>query len=174
MPTQPKSKSNAKSKSAAEPDLSFLLLQASYQLRGLLDRLIEKHGLDDTVQPGMGPILYALYQEDDCTIREIGERVPLAPSTLTNTLKRMEKQGLVDLKKDASDGRAVRVHLTKLARKLEKDMNEMRDEVQAVLHGDFSKNKLNCSRDLLRELIERMEIHQWEHNHPSRRAGSSS
>ncbi len=150
-------------------DLSFLLLQASSQLRGLLDRLIEKHGLGDLIQPGMGPILYALYEGDDCSIRQIGQRVALAPSTLTNTLKRMEKQGLVQMAKDPGDGRAVRVHLTPQARKIEPDMHKMREEVRSVLHGDLSDQQLADGFNLLQNLIHRMEIQQWEHNHPSNR-----
>ncbi len=157
------------SSTKSDHDVSFLVLRAFYNLRGMLDRMLVEHGLDKWVQAGMGPILYALYEGDDCTIREIGERVLLAPSTLTNTLKRMEKQGLVTLAKDASDRRAVRVRLTARARKLETDLHEMRDEVQRVLHGDMSPRQIQQTKSLLSQMIESMDVHEWEGKDPRSR-----
>jgi DNA-binding MarR family transcriptional regulator len=150
--------------------VSFLILRAFYNLRGMLDRMLVEHGLDEWVQAGMGPILYALYEQDDCTIREIGERVLLAPSTLTNTLKRMEKNGLVSMAKDENDRRAMRVRLTPRARKLQADMCEMRGEVQRVLHGEMSDRQVQQAISLLSQMIESLDVHEWESKHPRNKA----
>ncbi len=150
----------------AEQDVSFLVLRAFYNLRGMLDRMLAEHELDEWVRPGMGPILYALYEADDCTISDIAGRVQLAASTLTNTLKRMEKNRLVKLTKCSEDRRAVRVKLMPLARRLEAKMHELRREVRSVLHGDMSERQITQTKKLLTQMIEAMEIHEWESKHP--------
>ncbi len=161
----------SKGRPAAETgatDVSFLILRAFYNLRSLLDRLLVEHELDQWVQAGMGPILYALYEQDDCTISDVGERVKLAPSTLTNTIKRMEKNGLVKLSRDERDRRAVRVMLTQRAWRLEKKMCAMRDEVRSVLHAEMSDRQVQQTRSLLMQMIESTDVHEWESKHPNK------
>ncbi len=142
---------------ASDPDVSFLLLRAFYDLRGTLERLLIEHDLDQEIQPGMGPILYALYEQDGGTIRDLGERVRLAKSTLTNTLKRMERTGLVQLQSCPDDGRAIRVHLTRRGRALETEMNALRNDVQRTLHGDMNDRDLKQIKSLLHRVIDSME-----------------
>lgn len=149
-------------------DLSFLLLRAFYDLRGMLDRMITESGLQGEVRPGMGPLLYALYEEEDCTVSELSARVGLAVSTLTNTLKRMERDDLVSLQRDAGDRRVVRVTLTKKARALEDDMVALRQRVRGVLGSNLTKSEFQSLAAGLGRIIDAMEIDAWEAAHPSK------
>jgi DNA-binding MarR family transcriptional regulator len=93
--------------------------RAYYAYIGLLERVLAETGLDAHLRPGMGPILFALFEQDDRSIKEIAARVQLAPPTLTGLLVRMEKQDIVERRRDDADGRVVRIRLTKLGRSLE-------------------------------------------------------
>src|SRR5262249_12907650 len=97
----------------------FALARAYYNYLGLLERVLAETKMDRHVRPGMGHILFALFEQDDRVIKDIGARVQLSSSTLSGLLARMEKAGLVATRRDEADGRAVRVRLTARGRAVE-------------------------------------------------------
>ncbi len=56
--------------------------------------------------------MFALWEKDDITVKEIGEQLHLDSGTLTPLLKRLEAVGLVRRTRDAADERSVRISLT--------------------------------------------------------------
>jgi len=64
-------------------------------------------------------VLVVLWENDEQTVGEIGERLALESSTLTPLLKRMEIAGMVRRERDPDDERQVRVRLTKKGRQLQ-------------------------------------------------------
>jgi len=56
--------------------------------------------------------LFALWERDDMTVKELGELLHLDSGTLTPLLKRLEAMGLVRRARDAHDERSVRISLT--------------------------------------------------------------
>jgi DNA-binding MarR family transcriptional regulator len=101
-------------------DLPFHLPRVFYAFLGLVERRLLATGLDKHLRPGMPTILFALYEEDDCILKQLKQRVMLAHNTLSTLLRRMEEAGLVKCRPCEEDGRATRVRLTKLGRSLEK------------------------------------------------------
>jgi MarR family transcriptional regulator, organic hydroperoxide resistance regulator len=57
-------------------------------------------------------VMFALWEEDDLSVKEIGELLHLDSGTLTPLLKRLEAMGLVKRTRDAEDERSVRISLT--------------------------------------------------------------
>jgi DNA-binding MarR family transcriptional regulator len=57
-------------------------------------------------------VMFALWEEDDLSVKEIGELLHLDSGTLTPLLKRLEAMGLVRRTRDAEDERSVRISLT--------------------------------------------------------------
>ena len=98
--------------------IDLVLRRAYYTYVGVLERALDEFGLSAHLRPGMGHVIFTLFAEDDLTIREIAARSQLANSTLTGLLDRMEKGRLVERRRDAEDGRLVRVRLTVLGRSL--------------------------------------------------------
>lgn len=68
---------------------------------------------------GTFPALLVLWESDGLTQRELIERLDVEQPTMTNTLARMERDGLIRRAKDPADGRAQRIWLTASARALE-------------------------------------------------------
>ena len=143
-------------------DLSFLLVRAFYSLRGMLQQMLSESGLDKTIRPGMGPVLYALYESDDCTVTELAERVVLSPSTIMTTVKRMQSGGLLRLRKDVADRRVTRVRLTAKARKLEPALHELRNKVRNQICADLDPAIAEELKGRLAQVVSAMEAYDGE------------
>jgi DNA-binding MarR family transcriptional regulator len=57
-------------------------------------------------------VMFALWEQDDISVKEIGELLHLDSGTLTPLLKRLEAMGLVRRTRDTADERSVRISLT--------------------------------------------------------------
>ncbi len=118
--------------------LGFLLGRCYYTYIGLLERLLAEGGLDAYFTPGYGSLLFALFDDDDRTIGEVGRQLQLAKSTMTGLVKKMEKSKLLTLVTDPSDGRAARLRLTPLARSLETRVRKLAVTVERTISQRLS------------------------------------
>ena len=67
---------------------------------------------------GQPPIMGLLYQHDGMSQKEMASALNLSPATMTVTLKRMEKAGLVRREMDEHDQRILRVHLSEQGKQM--------------------------------------------------------
>src|SRR6185295_12537877 len=125
---------------AALEELSFCIGRAYYNYKLLLERTLRGLGLDRLVSPGMGHLLFALFEEDDCIIRDLAEKTRLSFPTLTQMLRKMEAAGLVRSRRDPDDGRAVRIRLTPLGRSIEPRCRKVLARLNAVLESGLSRH----------------------------------
>ena len=73
-----------------------------------LERRLALHG----VALGQFPLLLTLWEEDGLTQSEIARRLLIEQPTVANTLKRMERDGLIVASADPQNRRLVRIGLT--------------------------------------------------------------
>lgn len=82
-------------------------------------------------------VLYYLWYKEGIAQNVLAKALHITPSTMTNTLQRMERDGWVQRRRDAADHRVVRVHLTRKAKALRKEAHntfkELDKELAAVL-----------------------------------------
>src|SRR5699024_6267897 len=64
------------------------------------------------IYPGQPPMLFILNKEGGQSQSELAEKLQVKPSTITVMLKRMEKEGIVERRKDELDQRIIRVYIT--------------------------------------------------------------
>jgi DNA-binding MarR family transcriptional regulator len=88
--------------------LCFAVYSASHAFNRLYKPLLDELGL--TYPQYL--VMVTLWERDDRTLSEIGERLFLESNTLTPLLKRMEAAGLVSRSRDPADERQVRLRLT--------------------------------------------------------------
>ena len=100
--------------------MGYRINHAARLLEQELRRRIEALG----VVPGQFAALLALYESDGVTQAELGDRVQIEQSTMTKTLIRMERDGLVSRAPDPHDRRRTLVRLTDHARTLEPQLAE--------------------------------------------------
>lgn len=96
--------------------------QSAGYLANHMARLFAR-GLQARIKPlglttGFFPALLELWESDGLTQKDLVQRLDIEQATMANTLARMERDGLIVRKKDASDGRVQRVWLTAKARAL--------------------------------------------------------
>lgn len=130
--------------------LIWHLGRAFYAYIGRLEIELADHDLDQHLRPGMGPILFTLFEEDDRSIKAIAARTQLSSSTLTGLLTRMERAGLVERRRDANDGRVVRVRLTALGRSLESRARAVLKRFDVLVAQALKPEEVDETRRLLR------------------------
>lgn len=67
---------------------------------------------------GVFPVMLQLWEADGLTQKELVGHIDVEQPTLANTLARMERDGLIERRKDAHDGRVMRAWLTEKGRAL--------------------------------------------------------
>ncbi|MBW4829294.1 MAG: MarR family transcriptional regulator [Clostridiaceae bacterium] len=82
------------------------------------------------IYPGQPPMLFILNKEGGKSQSELAEKLQVKPSTITVMLKRMEKEGIVERRKDELDQRIIRVYITEKGRKLCNEATKVMDKVQ--------------------------------------------
>jgi DNA-binding MarR family transcriptional regulator len=111
----------------------------------LLGQRIAPYG----VAPGQFAQLLALFDSDGQTASELSRAIGIEPGTMTRTLRRMERDGLVERRPDPRDRRASRIHLTAKARALEPELKAAAAQVSQVVLAGIGRSR---ARDLLEAL----------------------
>lgn len=78
-------------------------------LRARVDRALQRSGL----RLGQYQVLRHLWDNDGLTPREIADRLTVEMPTVTRTVQRMVRDGLVERQAHPDDARSVRIYLTK-------------------------------------------------------------
>jgi DNA-binding MarR family transcriptional regulator len=108
-----------------EDFLCFAMYSANLAVNRLYKPLLDKLGL--TYPQYL--VLAALYDEDNQTVGNLGDKLFLDSSTLTPLLKRMEKTGYLSRQRDPHDERQVRIRLTQRGRSARKKSMDFLDEL---------------------------------------------
>jgi DNA-binding MarR family transcriptional regulator len=136
--------------------LNFDIGRAYYNYIGVLERLQVEMALDKYLAPGMGHILFALFEDDGCMIKDLAARVRLAPSTLSSILNKMGRKGLLERRRDPNDGRAARIKLTPLGRSLEPRCRAVLERLRQTIQAGLSEEEVKSLKVLLTRVIENL------------------
>jgi DNA-binding MarR family transcriptional regulator len=102
---------------------------------------------------GTFPALLVLWECDGLTQRELIAHLDVEQPTMTNTLARMERDGLIRRGKDPADGRAQRIWLTESARALEAPATAAAEAVNARALEQLSPEERAALIGLVRKVI---------------------
>lgn len=106
---------------ALDDQLCFALYSTSLAMMRVYRGLLPKLGL--TYPQYL--VMMVLWEQDQLTVSDIGERLFLDSATLTPLLKRMEAQGLVQRARARSDERQVIITLTEQGNALRKEAAQL-------------------------------------------------
>jgi len=98
-----------------EYSLGFRLVRTARVMKHALDAKLTDVGLTATQYI----VLARLWTEDGISLTELGDHLSLDSPTLTGIIDRMERDGLVERKRNDGDRRVVRVYLTPKGTELE-------------------------------------------------------
>ena len=134
---------------AREPDdLNVKLMRVARAHRTLAASLLSQVGL----HPGQEALLMELWDHDGRTQADLAESLGVEPPTVTKMLQRMEHADLVDRRPDATDRRAIRVHLTSKGRRLKGKVEKLWAELEARTVAGLSDRQQSSLRSLLNAL----------------------
>jgi DNA-binding MarR family transcriptional regulator len=132
-------------------DLGFLLAKAMQRWNDLLVERFVEAGYAD-VRPAYGSVLLPLYEEDGLRMGELARRSSLSKQTMTELVRRLERDGLVERRSDPRDARAARIHLTARSRAFEPVAVAVLAELDHLVRRRVSAEDVLRLRAMLREL----------------------
>lgn len=140
--------------------LSYLLAKVCKLHRQRAEDLLSEIGL----HVGQEMVLCALWEKEGTTQTELAEHLAVQPATVTNTLRRLERTGLVRREPDMEDQRISRVFPTNEGRERRTEVEEQWNTLEGDTLGDLDDR----ARDLLHSLLTR--IHKNLADRQTRRA----
>lgn len=109
------------------------------------------------VVPGQFGQLLALYEQEGMTQNELCAEVRIDQSTMAHTLKRMDRDGLVERTPDPADRRRSLVTLTERARELESSLVQAAQGANAVATRGFTAEEVATFLELVTRMIDNLE-----------------
>lgn len=102
-------------------------------------------------------VLLVLWEEDELSVKDIGEKLILNSNTLTPLLKRMEKQDLVQRVRSSEDERKVIIKLSKKAKDLEEEASKIPEALlNDQINDSISLDELIQLRNLLQKVTKNL------------------
>ncbi|WP_317959241.1 MarR family winged helix-turn-helix transcriptional regulator [Phaeobacter inhibens] len=118
--------------------------------------------LQERIQPlglsiGVFPIMLHLWEEEGLTQKQLVQRVGIEQGTMANTLKRMERDGLVVSQRDLSDGRRREIRLTEHGRSLRSPALRIAEEQNTFVLASLTTEEQAQILTLVTKVIQNME-----------------
>lgn len=108
IPPQPSAEFSAIVREKRDNSIGYLVTQAQRLLHKGLGLKLQRHG----VTVAQWSVLVVLWETDGLSQKELSERVTVETATLSRTVDRMERDGLVKRVRSESDRRQVHVFLS--------------------------------------------------------------
>jgi DNA-binding MarR family transcriptional regulator len=144
------------SKQPAEPASEFSRPESlgylAWRLAHLFERALDKRLLHHGVNIGQFRILLILWEMRQVTQNQIANYLNIAQPTVANTLKRMERDGLIAMATDPQDGRRLILTLTAKGRRLQQPLTTEAQYVNRVATEGMPAREIERIRHLLSQL----------------------
>ncbi len=131
-----------------EDCLSFYLGKAYQRVTQSAKQRLAPYG----VTPVQYALLKVLWERDDQSGAELGERLLLDSATMTGLLDRLEQAGLIERRAHATDRRVNRVVLTARGRDLQAPLDREMDQMNQDFLGELPPETAKLLRERLTAL----------------------
>ncbi len=108
------------------------------------------------IHPGQFPVLGTVSRREGISLRELADFLHIKPPTVTVTVQRLEKAGLVCKKADPEDQRILRIYLTEKGKGIRQEMACLLAENEKKLTQGFSEEELIQLRKFLGRMTENL------------------
>ena len=99
-------------------------------------------------------MLVPLYEEDGLRMGELARRARLSKQTMTEMIRQLEDQGLVERRADPADARAARIYLTRRARSFEPVAGEVVAQLERTARRELGAERVAALKDALSDVLE--------------------
>ena len=133
-----------------EDCLSFYLSKAYQKVTQTVKQRLAPYG----VTPVQYALLKVLWEKDNQSGAELGERLQLDSATITGVLDRLEHAGLIERQSHVTDRRINRIVLTKRGRELQIPLDRELDQINYDFLSKFPLDDAQRLRELLRAMAQ--------------------
>jgi DNA-binding MarR family transcriptional regulator len=133
-------------------DLGFLLAKATQRWNELLAERFAAAGFGD-IRPSYGSVLLPLFEEDGLRMGELARRARLSKQTMTEMVRRLDRDGLVERRADPADARASLIFVTARSRAFEPVAATVLGELDQLVRSRLDPEQVDELKAALRELI---------------------
>ena len=141
-----------KPKEEREKDLGFWMGKVCRLHHAHIHNTLEGMG----VYRGQPPLLFFLIENDGSTHRELAEFLHVTPATVSNMVKRMEKNGLVVRMADLHDERVSRVFITDQGRRISEDIERVFAQIEAEIIKGFTVEETEQMKNYLQRIYKNL------------------
>lgn len=127
------------------------------RLQRLYARALDRRLAPIGVKPGYLDILARLWRKDGIPQKELHAVLDMEQATLSNSLKRMERDGLLTRKRSPKDRRLTHITLTGLGRGMEKTVKATLADVQETAVQGLTVNDRRYFYRILKQMSEHLE-----------------
>lgn len=138
---------------ATRDDVGFLLAKAAQHWNDLLADRFAAAGYTE-VRPAYGSVLLPLYEDDGLRMGELARRARLSKQTMTEMIRRLERDGLVERRPDPTDARASLIFLTDRSHRFEPVAAATLSDLDRLVRRRLSAQRLAELKRSLRDLME--------------------
>jgi DNA-binding MarR family transcriptional regulator len=129
------------------------LIAKIHQLSGrIFSRKLKEVEFQD-FNPAQGRILFALWQSEGISIRELAKKTALSKSTLTSMLDRLEQSGHLERVSSKTDRRQIHLKLKKENDEFKNAFLKVSGEMIKIFYNDFSKKEIEIFENYLRKIF---------------------
>lgn len=112
---------------------------------------------DTGVHPGQIPMIKLLGESEGLSQRELSDRLHIKPPTVTVSLRRMERSGLIERIADVNDQRRIRIYLSEKGKSFNKKTHELVKTNEQYLFEGFTEGEVYLLKRFLQQLITNLE-----------------
>jgi DNA-binding MarR family transcriptional regulator len=134
-------------------DLGFLLAKAAQRWNELLAERFAASGWEE-VRPSYGSVLVPLFEEDGLRMGELARRARLSKQAMTELVRRLERDGLVERRADPGDARASLVFLTERSRAFQPVAARTLADLDRLARERLDDEGAEALRAALRKLVD--------------------
>lgn len=109
------------------------------------------------VHPGQVPVLEMVYTHRGISLRELAAMLHIKPPTVTVTVKRLERAGLICRRGDMMDMRISHIYLTEKGEKIREEISALGRENERLLMQGFSEEEQAEVVGYFRRMTENLE-----------------
>jgi len=133
----------------------FIIAKIHQIANRIFNKMLKDYGLEE-LNSGQGRVLFALWQKDDVSIRELSMKTQLTKSTLTTMLDRLENAGFLKRGFDMDDRRIIKVILSENSKRLQKKYLEVSKKMTEVFYGTLTEEEIDEFEDYLRRILDNL------------------
>lgn len=96
-------------------------------------------------------VMLVLWEENEQTVTQLGEKLKLDSGTLTPLLKRMQQKELIFRKRSHADERVVNISVTEKGQQLKTEVEDMPQQLMDSMH--ISIEDLKTLKDIIEKIL---------------------